>query len=489
MRDSSSNLSNVAAAHEVPVHQAFHLVGIGGAGMSVVAQLLHDLGYSVSGSDSKETETLAQLRELGIRVFVGHAAGHISSNMIVVASSAIREENPEIRRAQELGLEIWHRSQALEFCTRSHNLVAVAGAHGKTTTSAMIAATLREIGANPSFAIGGVIAKLHTGAQLGGSTFVIEADESDGSFLNYSPLVEVLTNIEPDHLDHWGSSAALEDAFVRFTRCLRTGGVIVACGDDEGIRRVAGCFQSGGLISYGFDSPLPNAETVVALDSPELGAGKASARVRITGGQPAHEIFAGVLRLNVGGRHELLDAAGALGAVVALNQAVGAEVDLAKFCAGLEQYTGAKRRMEFLGEVEGVRIYDDYGHHPTEIAATLQAARDLAEPGRLLVCFQPHLYSRTLNFAHEFAQVLSRADDVVVCGVYAARENPEDGANGDVITDLMGNKARFIADMYQAGDAAFASARRGDLLLFLGAGSITHVGHDLVQKQCNGGVW
>lgn len=490
MRDSSSNLSNVPAAHEVPAHQAFHLVGIGGAGMSVVAHLLHDLGYAVSGSDRSEADTLPELRELGVKVFVGHRAAQVAPGMIVVASSAIREDNPEIQRAHALGLEIWHRSQALDFCARSRDLVAVAGAHGKTTTSSMIAAALQDTGADPSFAIGGVILEYGTGARLGrGRAFVIEADESDGSFLNYAPLVEVLTNIEPDHLDHWGSREAFEEAFIQFTHRIRPGGAIVACGDDPGIKALASRIHPGAdLVSYGFGAPLPGADLAVVLGEPRLGAGHGEVDLQVMRRQPEQLLFEGNLRLSMGGKHYLLDAAGALGAAAALNESTGAGIDLEAFCAALGHFTGAERRMQFLGEIGGVRVYEDYGHHPTEIAATLEAARDLASPGRLLVCFQPHLYSRTLNFASEFATVLSAADDVVVCGVYAARENPEDGADGDAITALMGAKGRFIADMYAAGDAVYTQAKPGDMLLFLGAGSITHVAHDLVKTHLESGT-
>lgn len=239
-KDSSTNLSNVTAAHEVPSDQEFYLIGIGGAGMSVLALLLHELGYQVSGSDQVPADTLGQLREAGINVHVGHREEQVPANAIVVVTSAIHEDNPEAARAKALGLEIWHRSQALDFCTRSHELVAVAGAHGKTSTSSMMAHSLLDIGADPSFAIGGIIADLGTGARLGsGSAFVIEADESDGSFLNYSPAVEVITNIEPDHLDHWGSAAAFEQAFVNFTGRLRKGGALVLCADDAGVKRLA----------------------------------------------------------------------------------------------------------------------------------------------------------------------------------------------------------------------------------------------------------
>ncbi|NMX00751.1 UDP-N-acetylmuramate--L-alanine ligase [Mobiluncus mulieris] len=489
MRDSSSNLSNVNAAHVVPAHQAFHLVGVGGAGMSVLAHLLHDLGYTVSGSDRTEADTLPELRELGVKVFVGHRAAQVTPGMIVVASSAIREDNPEIQRAHQLGLEIWHRSQALDFCTRSKDLLAVAGAHGKTTTSAMLSKALWDVGADPSFAIGGVILEYGTGARLGrGRAFVIEADESDGSFLNYAPLVEVLTNIEPDHLDHWGSREAFDQAFVDFTARIRPGGAIVACGDDAGIRRLAPRFHSGAaLVSYGFGAPLPGAALVVALGEPRLGAGHAEVDLRVMRCHPEQLLFYDVLRLSQGGKHYLLDAAAALGAAAALNECVGG-IDFGAFCQSLSSFTGTGRRMQFLGEIGGVRIYDDYGHHPTEVAATLGAARDLAGNGRLLVCFQPHLYSRTKTFASEFATVLSAADEVVVCGVYAARENPTDGADGDAIADLMGEKGQFISDMYAAGDAVYNLAKPGDLLLFLGAGSITHVAHDLVKAHLGAGT-
>ncbi|MDY6076300.1 UDP-N-acetylmuramate--L-alanine ligase [Mobiluncus sp.] len=474
IRDSSTNLSNVTQAHEVPSNQEFYLIGIGGAGMSVLALLLHDLGYHVSGSDQVQADTLGQLREAGITIFVGHREEQVPANAIVVVTSAVHEDNPEAARAQALGLEIWHRSQALDFCTRSHDLVAVAGAHGKTSTSSMIAHALLKIGANPSFAIGGVIAELDTGARLGsGSAFVIEADESDGSFLNYSPAVEVITNIEPDHLDHWGSAAAFEQAFVDFTGRLREGGALVLCADDAGVKRLAAQVlaqrDDGGprVISYGFGVPLAG-DVVVQLSEPELGPGQGHCQVSVT--DAGQQVFHGQLKLRIGGQHMLLNAGGALGAAYALG------VDLPQFITALGTFSGASRRMQRVGERDGVRIYDDYGHHPTEIAATLQAARDLAGSGRLLVCFQPHLYSRTYHNVDAFAQVFAAVDDLTVCSVYAAREAPIPGVNGNIITERL-NQGTYVADMYAAGLRAFHAARPGDLLLFLGAGSITHVGH------------
>lgn len=472
--DSSTNLSNVAQAHEVPPDQEFYLIGIGGAGMSVLALLLHDLGYRVSGSDQVQADTLEQLRAAGITVFVGHREEQVPENAIVVVTSAVHEDNPEAARAQSLGLEIWHRSQALDFCTRSHDLVAVAGAHGKTSTSSMIAHALLKIGADPSFAIGGVIAELGTGARLGsGRAFVIEADESDGSFLNYAPLVEVITNIEPDHLDHWGSAAAFEQAFVDFAGRLREGGALVLCADDDGVKRLSERFSAqhafGGqrVISYGFGVPLTG-DVVVQLSEPELGPGSGHCQVSIT--EAGHQVYRGQLKLRIGGQHMLLNAGGALGVAHALG------VDLPQFIAALQTFSGASRRMQLIGERDGVRIYDDYGHHPTEIAATLKAARDLAGTGRLLVCFQPHLYSRTYHNVDAFARVFGTVDDLTVCSVYAAREAPIPGVDGNIITERLG-QGTYMADMYAAGLHAFRAARPGDLLLFLGAGSITHVGH------------
>lgn len=477
IKDSSSNLSNVTEAHEVPAGQAFYLIGIGGAGMSVVAHLLHDLGYQVSGSDAVEADTLPELRSLGITVHVGQRGDQVPEGAIVVVTSAVHEDNPEARAALDLGLEIWHRSQALDFCTRSFDLVAVAGAHGKTSTSSMISHALLEMGADPSFAIGGVIAGLGTGARLGsGRAFVIEADESDGSFLNYSPLVEVITNIEADHLDHWGSAEAFEKAFQDFTGRLRSGGALVACADDPGVNRLIERLHAAGhvpggsprLVSYGFGEPLPGADTIIQLFEPHLGAGEAHCRITVT--QANREVWEGTIDLAVGGKHMLLNAGGALGAASALG------LDPKDFLKGLASFSGAARRMEFVGERDGVRIFDDYGHHPTEIDVTLEAARDLAGEGRLLVCFQPHLYSRTYHNVDAFARVFAKVDELTVCSVYAAREDPIPGVNGNIITEHLG-RGNYVADMYAAGLAAFQQARPGDLLLFLGAGSITHVGH------------
>lgn len=460
----------------LPPDQHFYLVGIGGAGMSVVAHLLHDMGYRVSGSDRNAADTLPELRRLGIEIFIGHDAAHVPLDAIVVVTSAVHDDNPEYARAQELGLEIWHRSEALAFCTRSHDLVAVAGAHGKTTTSSMISHALLTCGLDPSFAIGGVIASLHTGARLGkGRAFVIEADESDGSFLNYSPYVEVITNIEADHLDHWGSVAAFEQVFADFISRLRPEGHLVMCADDAGVRRVLSRLETvPHLVSYGFDASLAHSEVSITLSEARLDPGAAGALLTVQQGDKT--LFSRSFTLQVGGRHMLLNAAGAVGAAASLG------LNLDEFLSALETFTGAERRLEFLGTVDGVRLYDDYGHHPTEVAATLEAARALGGSGCLIVCFQPHLYSRTQTFCRDFARVFAAADALVTCGVYAAREEPIPGVNGNSISDLMGDNATFVEDMYAAGAAAFNQAKPGDLLLFLGAGDITHVGRDLVKE-------
>ena len=480
LKDSSSDLANVSGSHPVDPSTRFFLVGIGGAGMSVVAQLLHQLGYPVAGSDREEVDTLPALRQAGIQCLVGHRAQNLEPGDVLVVSSAIRADNPEYLRAVELGLEIWHRSMALAFCTQRHRLVAVAGAHGKTSTSSMISHALYTANQDPSFAIGGIITAFGTGARLGGGdAFVIEADESDGSFLNYSPQIEVLTNIEADHLDHWGSAEAFEQAFVDFTSKLRPGGSLVLCADDPAVARLAPRFNPAAqVISYGFGPALPQSVIQVSLYDPRLGAGSGKVRVEVR--RQGCPVYRGEVRLAVGGEHMLLNAGAALGAAYALG------VDLGTFVEGLATFSGAARRMQFLGEVEGVRIYDDYGHHPTELAVTMRAARDLAAPGRLLVCFQPHLYSRTYTFSKEFAQALDQADRVVTCGVYAAREDPLPGINGNTVSDLMGEKARFVENMYAAGLAAFHAAKPGDLLLFQGAGSITHVAHELSENGVAG---
>jgi UDP-N-acetylmuramate--alanine ligase len=432
----------------------FHLIGIGGAGMSVVALLLAARGHDVQGSDAKDSATLAGLHEAGIRTFVGHDASHVGPGMRVVVSSAIRATNPELVRARELSLEVLHRSEALALAAAGLDFVAVAGAHGKTTTSAMIAVALRAAGRDPSFAIGGTVLGVGSGAHLGrGTAFVAEADESDASFLNYTPRVAVVTNVEPDHLDHYGTREAFERAFRDFVGRIVPGGLLVACADDDGARALLADARAAGVrtMSYG------GAGADLLVEGDDL----------VWGGQRHH------LELAVTGAHNRLNAAAAF--------AVGVELGVkpAEMAAALSAFRGTGRRFEPHGERRGVRVIDDYAHHPTEVEATLRTARQEAGAGRVLVLFQPHLFSRTRDFAERFAAALDHADEVVVTAIYPSREEPIPGVTSGLITTRM-VRGTYVPDRHAAAREIARRARPGDLVLTMGAGDVTELADEIL---------
>ncbi|WP_372594838.1 UDP-N-acetylmuramate--L-alanine ligase [Actinotalea sp.] len=454
-----------------------HLVGVGGAGMSAVAALLAARGLEVSGSDAS-ARALPAVASAGVAVVTGHAAEHVDGAGTLVVSTAIRESNPELARARELGVTVLHRSEALAALLAEHRSVAVAGAHGKTTTSAMIAVTLAAAGLDPSWAIGGTVrtatpgpdgpaapaADPVGGAHLGaGPVMVVEADESDGSFLAYHPQIAVVTNVEPDHLDHYGSREAFEQAFVAFAATV--GDALVVCADDPGARRLAERARRDGhrVVTYGTD---PDADVVLADWEPLGSGGRASVRER--GQAPAE------LHLAVPGSHNALNAAAAW----AVARLLGVPGDVA--AAGLGRFVGTGRRFEERGTVAGVRVVDDYAHHPTEVAALLRAARN-ATAGRVLVLFQPHLFSRTRAFAGPFAEALELADLVVVTDVYAAREDQDPTVTGALITERM-HGALFVPDKHEAAITVADLAVEGDLLLTVGAGDVTDLGPEVLAR-------
>ena len=485
--------------------RSFHLIGIGGAGMSVVAQLLAARGARVSGSDAHGSPAFDHLSDLGITTHLGHDAANVPVGSTVVVSTAIKGTNPELAEARRRDQEVIHRSQALALAAQGLDFVAVAGAHGKTTTSGMLAEALTVAGADPSFAIGGVVRALGTGAHLGGgSALVAEADESDRSFLNYTPRVEIVTNVEPDHLDTYGTAEAFEAAFVDFAHRLVPGGLLVACAADPGSLRLARTAAAEGLrvVTYSFGglNTLPGGMLVgeghVHLTIQERGA--ASTRARLTLIRAADQKRSGSARagesaqnqvelvLAVPGDHMALNAAGAWAAGIELG------VEPAEMARALGSFGGTGRRFEDRGQADGVRVVDDYAHHPTEIEVLLRTAREVAQEraGRILVLFQPHLFSRTRAFADRFGQALSLADVVVIADVYPAREVRADfpDVTGDTVARRVpGGRATFIADRLEAAHALAAQARPGDLLLTVGAGDVTELAttvlSDLVTRE------
>lgn len=437
-----------------------HLVGVGGAGMSAVAVLLAARGVVVSGCDAQDGAVLRAVAAAGIPVTVGHTVEHVDEVDTLVVSSAVRAEHSELVAARGRGRRVLHRSEALAALMHDRTAVAVAGAHGKTTTATMLATILTAVGMDPSFAIGGTVGGLVGGRHGDGPVFVAEADESDGSFLAYSPTVAVVTNVEPDHLDHYGSRAALEAAFEEFARRVRPGGRLVVCADDDGARRLADRARSIGVqvVTYGTS---PGSDVILGPWTPAGGGGTLT--VQESGEHPV------LVQLSVPGAHNGSNAAAAWTAARALG------VDPVQAAQALADHVGPGRRFEARGSAAGVQVIDDYAHHPTEVAAVVSAAREVAGEGRVLVLFQPHLFSRTATFAAEFADALGGADLVVVTDVYAAREDPDPDVTGALITDRMGTSAEFVADRVAAAQRIGRSARPGDVVLTVGAGDVTEL--------------
>ena len=458
-----------------------HFTGIGGAGMSGIARIMLARGISVSGSDAMPSAMLDDLRAQGARVYVGHAPGHLGDlgpEDTLVLSSAIRADNPELAEATRRGMRVMHRAAALASVMAGRRVIAVAGTHGKTTTTSMLTTVLRDCGAEPGYVIGGILNETGLGAEDGaGLDFVAEADESDGSFLLLSPDVAIITNVEADHLDNYGSLAEIEAAFATFGS--RVSSLVLACADDPGAEGVAARLESHGpqrVRRYG--------ESVSAdYRLGDVRARGLAVSFTVTADHsPFGEIFA-QLTVHVPGRHNALNATAAFAAAVELGLAPP------RVTAALAGYRGARRRMELKGEADGVRVFDSYAHHPTELAADLRAARDIAGPsgaggsgGRVIAIFQPHLYSRTRIFAADFGAALGLADEALVLDVYAAREDPEPGVTGKLVADAVpGGRARFLPDQAQAAPVIAAIAAPGDVVLTMGAGDVTALGPQLVE--------
>ena len=446
-----------------PVTELGHVffIGIGGAGLSAIARLMAQQGVTVSGSDASSSEVVRALEAEGITCHVGHAAGHLDGVDTVIASTAVRDDNPEIVEAQRRGLRLWPRSAGLRSVMHGRRTIAVAGTHGKTTTTAMLTCALIAAGAEPSFAIGAEVASLGANARIGaGDLLVAEADESDGAFLVYEPEGAVVTNVDADHLDNYGTVEAYDAAFEEFIG--RIGRFVVLSADDPGTMTLAAIARARGLevLTAGF------------ADDADL-QGRA---LRVDGTTTTFTVLwrgvdLGPVTLAVPGAHYALDALLALGTGLLLDH----NVDL--LIAGLGAYTGANRRMQPLGEAGGVRVYDSYAHHPTEIRADLAAARSVAGQDRLVVAFQPHLVSRTRLYGTEMGRALSAADRVVVADIYLAREDPDPAITSALIVDAVsGPPATLGGPVATLTSVLLPELRPGDLLLTLGAGDITTIG-------------
>ena len=454
-----------------------HFTGIGGAGMSGIARIMLARGVTVSGSDSAASPMLDQLAALGADVHAGHDARYARGADTLVVSTAIRADNPELAEAQRLGLRILHRSAALASVMAGRRGVAVAGTHGKTTTTSMLTTVLRQGGASPGYVIGGILTETGLGAEDGsGDIFVAEADESDGSFLNLSPELAIVTSIEADHLDNYRDLAQIQRAFAAFAGRIMPGGTLVACADDPGARALAATADVR-VLSYGEAAEADYRITSVR------GRGM-SVTLQVVHGPRTAGGVAPAVRLEVGvpGRHNALNAAAAYCAAAELGFAPR---DIA---AGLARYRGAGRRLEPKGEADGVLVLDSYAHHPTELAADLRAARDIRPGGQVIAVFQPHLYSRTRIFAQQFGAALGLADAAIVLDVYAAREDPEPGVTGELVARAVpGGRGRFLPGRADVPPAVAAVAKPGDLVLTMGAGDVTALGPLIVAELAGRG--
>ena len=449
-----------------------HFIGVGGAGMSGIARIMLAKGFSISGSDKSESAMLTSLKALGAEIFVGHASQNLGDAQMVIISSAINESNAELLAAKAKGLPIIARATALAWLMSESTSVAIAGTHGKTTTTAMLTVALQSAGLDPSFAIGGTINTAGTNAHSGtGTIFVAEADESDGSFLAYKPTGAIVTNIELDHVDHFPNEDAVFAVFEQFVSSIKQGGFLVACGDDAGVNNLLKRIKRTDLQIYLYGKGTSND---FRIDKIHLAPKGSSSVVSSTGRK------VGELNLAVAGEHNLLNGLAAFAAASALGAVETKVLD------GLASFTGTKRRFELKGEVGGVKVIDDYGHHPTELTVTLTTAKNLAQAGRVIVIFQPHRYSRTAAFAKQFSAALALADFSYLLEVYAASEKPLPGVSSLLIAKAMNpQQVKFEPSMIEVVNEVVAMAKSGDVILTLGAGDVSSLGEPILQALAN----
>ncbi|MDE2386155.1 MAG: UDP-N-acetylmuramate--L-alanine ligase [Actinomycetales bacterium] len=441
-----------------------HFVGIGGSGMSGIAAILLGLGHKVTGSDLRDTAAVAALRKLGAEIHIGHDAAHLGNPDTVVVTSALWPNNPEYLLAKERGIPVLHRSMALAYLTGKKRVIAVAGAHGKTTSTGMIITALLQLGEDPSFVNGGVIASLGVSSGAGkGELFVIEADESDGSFLHYDTAIALITNVDADHLDHYGSEEAFEAEFGRFAQGARE--FVAVSSDDPGAVRVTALLRDKRILTFGYA-----ADAVVRLSNVDASGARVSFDLSFEGKTYS-------ARLRVPGEHNAINAAGAFAVLVGLGH------EPAAVLAAVETFGGTERRFELHGEERGVAVYDDFAHHPTEVAAALKAARAVVGDGKLITVFQPHLYSRTRLMAKEFAEALSASDEVVVLDIYAAREDPEPGVTGALVSNAFANQAQvhYVPEWDDAPPVAAKLAGDGDFIITMGCGDVYRMVPQLLE--------
>jgi UDP-N-acetylmuramate--alanine ligase len=454
-----------------------HFIGIGGIGMSGIAELLANLGFVVTGSDAKRSQVTDRLETLGIDVAYGHAPEHVGSADVVVVSAAVRAQNPEVVEAERRQIPVIPRAEMLAELMRLRYAIAVAGAHGKTTTTSMIALVLERAGLDPTAVIGGRLSAFGSNARLGrGELMVAEADESDRSFLRLFPTIAVITNIDHEHLESYGGFDDLQQAFVDFANKVPFYGAVIACADDANLAAVVPRMTRR-VITYGLEASDADVTAADVVLGPLTVRATVKRRLRGAKDLAQSTVTLGSLMLNVPGRHNLQNAL----ATMALGLELGLSFE--RIAAGLQEFRGAERRFEVRGEPNGILVVDDYGHHPTEIAAVLAAARQLNR--RIIVAFQPHRFTRTASLMPAFGPALKGADHIVLTDIYGAGEDPIAGVTIDVLAESIRRSTTVPVDLVpRLDDVAPAVARitrRGDVVITLGAGSISAVPDRLVE--------
>jgi UDP-N-acetylmuramate--alanine ligase len=450
-------------------YRIIHFTGIGGIGMSGIAEVLHKLGYEVAGSDIRESDTTMRLRELGIKIFIGHDEGNIRGAQVVVTSSAVSNTNPEVVAAKDRGIPVIPRAEMLAELGRLKYGILVAGAHGKTTTTSLIATILGEAGLDPTVVIGGKLKAMGSNAKHGQGDFLVaEADESDGSFLKLSPTIAIITNIDREHMDHFKNLENLKAAFVEFINKVPFYGVSIVCRENEHTREILPQIKRRAL-TYG-----------LAHDS-DMNA----RNIRHDGGRTTFEVIfrgasLGDFILPVPGIHNVLNS------MAAILTAIELKVPLAKIRSGLAGFSGIQRRFELRGEARGIRVYDDYGHHPVEIRAALKAARECFPDRRLLVIFQPHRFTRTRDLMDDFALSFGVVDGLYLMDIYAASEAPIKGVNSAALLEKMKavglKNAVHISDREELVGTVLGDLQPGDVLMTLGAGDVYKIGEEILGK-------
>lgn len=456
-----------------------HFVGIGGIGMSGIAEVFLNQGYLVSGSDLSRGDSTQRLEQLGARIYLGHAAENVHGARVVVISTAVKADNPEVAEAKRLRIPVIRRAEMLGELMRGKTGIAVAGTHGKTTTTSMVATILTVAGVDPTLVIGGKVDSLGGNAKLGRGQYVVaEADESDGSFLHLPMTFAVVTNIDNDHLDHYGSLEAVENAFVDFIAKVPFYGLGVVCGEDAGVRRCLARFTKP-VVTYGFSLQWDYSADQLQTD----GMGTRFRVWRRKTSEETHAIL-GEITLRVPGRHNVLNALAAIAIAAQL------EIPFETIARALHEFGGVKRRFEIRWQNPGTQqaIVDDYGHHPTEITATLSAARQIWK-GRIVTVFQPHRFSRTLHCRDEFAPAFRESDVVLLTDIYPAGEEPIEGVSSESLTELLRRSAthpdqiRYTGNLEKTRNEVLDGFKPGDLILCLGAGSITQLAEQLSRSQ------